>query len=162
MTTAPLPNGSRRSAHVLSPETRTASLATCLLAVLAVALAYPLSGGPGAAGAAIGAGMVLVFFAFGAVTVGAVASVSPAASLPVALLTYVLQVAAIGLVLLGLRSSGALETAVEPRWVAGAIIAATLVWLAAQTVAATRSRQPVYDLSATSDGPSTGAKASAS
>lgn len=163
MTTAPLPNGTpRRSAQVLSPETRTASTATLLVAVLAVALASLLSGGPAVAGAAIGAGMVLAFFCFGAVTVGAVASVNPAASLLVALLTYVLQVVAVGVVLLALRRSGALDAAVEPGWVAGGIIAATLVWLTAQTVAATRSRQPLYDLTAGSDAPSAGANASAS
>jgi hypothetical protein len=147
MTTAPLPNGtSRRSAPVLSPEVRTAGSSTLVLSLVLVGLAALLAGGAAAAGAAIGAATVLIFFASGALTVNAVAGVSPGASLLVALLTYVLQVVAIGVVLLTLRRSGALDSAVDPHWVAGALIAATLVWLVAQTVAATRSRQPLYDL----------------
>jgi hypothetical protein len=35
---------------------------------------------------------------------------------------------------------------VHAGWLAGTVIVATLVWLVAQTVAATRSRQPIYDL----------------
>jgi ATP synthase protein I len=87
-----------------------------------------------------------VFFGFGALTVNAVAAVSPAASLLVALLTYVLQVVAVGVVFLALDASGALGTTVDAGWVAGTVIAATLCWLVAQILAATRSRQPIYDL----------------
>jgi hypothetical protein len=153
MTTAPLPHGSPGWAvQVLSPEVRLAGAAGLVVGAVLVALAAVVAGGPAAAGAAVGVGMVLAFFSFGALTVGAVASVSPAASLPVALLTYVLQVAAVGLVLVALRRSGALESAVDARWAAGGVIAATLVWLVAQTVAATRSRHPSYDRAADSAG----------
>jgi ATP synthase protein I len=51
-------------------------------------------------------------------------------------------------VFLALQSSGVLGTTVDAGWLAGTLIAATACWLAAQVVAATRSRQPVYDLPA--------------
>ena len=102
MTTAPLPPATRPRPVLASPEVTLAGGATLALAAVAVPLAALASGAPAASGAAIGAGMVLVFFGFGAMTVNAVAAVSPAASLLVALLTYVLQVVAVGMVFLAL------------------------------------------------------------
>ena len=47
-----------------------------------------------------------------------------------------------------------LGSTVDARWVAGTLIVTTLVWLVAQIIAATRSRQPLYDLpERTDDGP---------
>ena len=92
----------------------------------------------------------------------AAATVVPAASLLVALLTYTLQVVALGMVFLVLRASGALDTTIETGWLGGSVIGATLVWLVAQIVAATRSRQPLYDLpDRPSHEPAHGAEASA-
>jgi ATP synthase protein I len=130
-----------------SPEVAMAAGVTFVLGAAAVIVAALVSGAPGATGAAIGSGMVLVFFGFGALTVNAVAAVSPTASLLVALLTYVLQVVAVGVVFLALDASGALGSTVDAEWVAGTVIVATLCWLVAQIVAATRSRRPIYDLS---------------
>ena len=146
MTTAPLPPATRPRRVLAGPEIRLAGGVTLVTGVLGVLVAALVSGAPGASGAAIGAGMVLVFFGFGAMTVSAVAAVSPAASLLVALLTYVLQVLAVGVVFVALRNSGAMGSTVDPGWVAGGLIAATVCWLATQVVAATRSRQPLYDL----------------
>jgi ATP synthase protein I len=148
MTTAGTTSGSRtRLARSASPggQVWLAFGAALLAGLVAVAVAASTSGSSGALGAGIGAGMVLAFFGTGAVVVNAVASVSPAASLLVALLTYVLEVVLVGLVLVGLRRSGALEGAVDPSWVGGVVIATTLVWLVAQIVSAVRSRQPIYD-----------------
>ena len=132
--------------------------ATGLAGGALVLLAALVSGSDAATGAAVGAGMVLAFFGLGAAVVNAVAGASPAASLLVALLTYALQVLAVGLVLTALRSSGDLLAAVNADWVAGAVIAATAVWLVTHIVAATRSRQPIYDLP---DTPGNGSAASA-
>jgi ATP synthase protein I len=139
-------------------QVRTAFLATTLLGVLAVVVAALVTGSSGAAGAAVGAGMVLVFFGTGAVVVNAVASVSPTASLLIALLTYTLQVVLVGLVFAALNGSGLLDSTVDRTWAGAAVIAATLVWLVAQIVSATRSRQPLYDLP---EHPSDGQEASA-
>lgn len=154
MTTAPVPTGSGPRPVLVSPEVRTAVAAALLVGLVAVLTGALVGGAPAALGAAIGAGMVVVFFGFGALTVNAVASVSPAASMLVALLTYTLEVVAVGVVFVALKSSGVLGSTVDARWVAGTLIVTTLVWLVAQIIAATRSRQPLYDLpERTDDGP---------
>jgi ATP synthase protein I len=162
MTTAPLPPGTPARPVRISREVRLAAAATCAIGVPLVALSALVSGLPGAAGAVLGTLLVVLFFGFGALTVDAVATISPAASLLVALLTYTLQVVALGMVFLVLRASGTLDTTIDAGWLGGSVIAATLVWLVAQIVAATRSRQPLYDLpDRPSPGSAHGAEASA-
>ncbi len=142
MTTAtPGYTPTRRGASIIGPL-----VSTGLIGGSAVVLGALVSGSAAASGAAIGTLMVCLFFAFGAVVLGAVAKIAPAASLLIALLTYTLKVVLIGLVFVGLSSSGALERSVDARWLAGAVIACTLVWLIAQIVVTTRTRQPIYDL----------------
>lgn len=139
MTTAqPTP---RRGRPVLGPLSVSASLGLVLVLVGAL-----VTGSAGAAGAAIGATMVCVVFAFGAVVLGVVALVAPAASLLVALLTYTLQVVLVGLVYMGLSGGGALDGTVDPKWLSGAVIACTLAWTTTQIVVSMRARQPIYDL----------------
>jgi ATP synthase protein I len=113
-----------------------------------VLAAAALSGTTGAAGAAIGATMVCLVFALGAVVLGFVALIAPAASLLVALLTYTLQVVLVGMVYVALSSSGTLGGSVDARWLSGAVIACTLTWTVTQVIVSTRVRQPVYDLPA--------------
>jgi ATP synthase protein I len=88
----------------------------------------------------------VVFFCFGALTVNAVSTVAPGASLLVALLTYTLQVVLLFVVFAALAASPAVGGAIDEDWVAGAVIVGTLVWVVGQIVAATRSRLPIYDL----------------
>jgi ATP synthase protein I len=126
---------------VLGPLSVTASLG--LVVVLVAAL---LTGSAGAAGAALGVALVCSVFAFGAVVVGVVARVSPAASLLVALLTYTLQVVLVGLFYLGLSRGGALDGSVDAKWLSGAVIACTLAWTTIQIVVSVRARQPIYEL----------------
>jgi ATP synthase protein I len=116
------------------------------LGALLVAAGAGLSGPAAARGAAIGAVMVCLVFTFGAVVLGVIARIAPAASLLVALLTYTLQVVVVGLVYLALAGSGTLGETVDARWLSGAVIAATLGWTLAQVVVSMRARQPVYDL----------------
>jgi ATP synthase protein I len=146
MTTAPLTTAPPPRPVRISPELRLAGAFTTGLAAVATPLAALVSGSPAALGASIGCVMVLVFFGVGAVTMDVVATVSPAASLLVALLTYTLQVLAVGIVFVALDASDALGATVHAGWLSGAVIVATFVWLAAQTFAATRTRQPLYDL----------------
>lgn len=119
----------------------------CTLAVglLAVTTAALTAGSAAAFGALVGFVLVLGFFGVGASVVNAVASVSPTASLMVALLTYALEVVALGAIFVALRRSGVLAATVDRDWVGGVVIAATLVWLVSQIIAETRSRQPIYD-----------------
>ena len=118
---------------------------TVVAAAFVVALGTITAGSAAASGAAIGSALVLLFFGSGALVVNAIASVSPAASLLVALLTYALEVLALGAVFMALRRSGALAGTVDGDWVGVVVIAGTLVWLAAQIIAEVRSRQPIYD-----------------
>jgi ATP synthase protein I len=141
---------------VVAPGVREGAIAAGLVGVAATATAAAASGGPGIRGALIGAGLVLGTFGFGAMTVNAVASVMPSASLLVALLTYTLQIALLGLVFWGLTSSGATEDAIDPTWLGGTAVSATVAWLIGQITGAMRARQPIYDLDAS--GPGSGGK----
>lgn len=126
-----------------------AALVTTLgFGFVAVLLAASIAGSSAALGAAVGVTMVCVFFGVGAVVLGVVARLAPAASLLVALLTYTLKVVLMGLVFLALSRSGALDGTLDARWLAGAVIACTLVWLSCQIFFSMRSREPLYDLSA--------------
>jgi ATP synthase protein I len=126
-------------------QVRVAFGCTVVAAAFVVALGTITAGSAAASGAAIGSALVLLFFGSGALVVNAIASVSPAASLLVALLTYLLEVVAMGAVFAALARSGALGGAVDGTWIGVVVIALTLVWLGAQTFAAMRSRQPLYD-----------------
>jgi ATP synthase protein I len=149
MTTARATTGSAAEAArtvSVGGQIRSALLVTSFVGVLTTVVGALVSGASGAAGAAIGAGMVVVFFGVGALVVNAVAAVSPPASLLVALLTYVLQVVLVGVVLAALDRSGVLDGGVDRGWAAGSVIAATLVWLVTHIISVTRSRIPLYDL----------------
>lgn len=154
MTTAEPTPGTGRTSRARESAVLGPVAAGALAGLVLTGVAASTTGSAGAAGAAIGTVMVLTFFGFGAVVLGVVARVAPAASLLVALLTYTLQVVLVGVVFLALSSGGALDGPVDPRWLSAAVITGTLVWLGAQVTLAVRARQPIYDL------PSQGAEAS--
>ena len=156
MTTAPPPPGSLSRPVLVGPVVRKAFVWTLAAGVVTAVVAALASGGPAALGAALGAGLVCAFFGFGALVLGVVATVSPTASLLVALLTYTHQVVLVGLVFVALGRSGVLDESVDAGWLGGAVIGGTLVWLVAQIVAHTKTRQPLYDLPP--NGPEAGAR----
>jgi ATP synthase protein I len=158
MTTAPQATSPGHRPGAAGPVVRRALLATAVLGLLLVLVAALLSGAPAALGAAIGTTMVVVFFAAGAVVLDTVATLAPAASLLVALLTYTLNVVLVAVFFVVMNRSGLLERDVDARWLAGGVIAATLVWLTAQVVATMRARIPVYELGS-SNRPDTGRSA---
>ena len=65
-------------------------------------------------------------------------------TLLVALLTYTMQVAVLALVFLALQRSGALEDAVDRRWLGVTVILGTLAWTALLVRGATTQRIPLY------------------
>lgn len=131
----------RPGVHLMGP------LASAGLAgILVAAVGVLVSGSPAVAGAVLGTGLVCAVFAFGGLVLGVVATVAPGASMLVALLTYTLEVVLLALVLVGLNGSGVLDGPVDRRWLAGAVIVCTLVWITAQLVSHVRTRQPLYDL----------------
>ncbi len=118
-----------------------------LVAGLALAAVGALAAGSSAAsGALVGTAIVVSVFAGGSFAVNEVARVLPSASLLVALLTYTLQVLAMGLAFAALSRSGALDETIDREWLAGAVIAGTAGWITLQVVLAARVRIPVYDL----------------
>lgn len=104
------------------------------------------SGSPAGVGALIGTALVVLVFAGGSFVVDEVARLMPAAALLVALLTYTLQVLAMGLAFVAISGSGLLDATADRGWLAGAVIAGTAGWLVLQIALATRQRIPVYDL----------------
>ncbi|MGZ5418136.1 MAG: hypothetical protein ACXWDI_13230 [Nocardioides sp.] len=146
MTTAPQTTRSGPRPGSVGPVVLKA-LGTTLAVGLILGLVAGLTGGaPAVIGVAVGTLMVCLFFALGAIVLDVVATLAPAASLLIALLTYTLKVVLIGLVFVGLKRSGLLEDSIDARWLGGAVIAGTLAWLAAQVFASTRLRIPAYDL----------------
>ncbi|ANH40330.1 hypothetical protein I601_3932 [Nocardioides dokdonensis FR1436] len=111
-----------------------------------VVVAALTGGSDAAAGVAVGSGLALAVFAFGAFAVNAVAGAMPSAALMVALMTYFLQVLALALALTVLNDSAAIDRSVDRTWLAGGVIACTLVWLAAQVRFTARLRTLAYDL----------------
>jgi ATP synthase protein I len=123
-----------------------AAMASMGLGVVAVVAGSLVEGAPAAYGAAIGALIVLGVFGFGSFVVNTVAALMPTAALLVALLTYTLQVVAMGLVFVALSRSGLLGDTLDREWLAGTVIAGTLVWVVCQIVLTMRARIAIYDL----------------
>ena len=108
------------------------------------ALGLAVGGRPQALGAVLGAALVTGSYVFGLLAVSLVAAYAPRASLLVALLTYVVQVAALALVLTEVQASRE-GSGVDPRWTGGAVVVATVVWLVLLVVRALRTVPPVSD-----------------
>lgn len=119
---------------------------TVVLGGLAALGGVLAAGAPAGYGVLVGTGLVAVVCTGGALVVVAVTHVAPAASLLVAMLTYVLQVVVLLLAFVLLERSGLLESGLDRQWLGGAVIGATMVWLASQVVTTIRARVPAYDL----------------
>lgn len=118
-----------------------------LVPAVAMVVAGGLFGGsPGALGAVVGAVLVLGISIFGLVTVNAVASLMPMASLMFAMLTYTLQVVLMAVAFIALQGSGLLDDTLDRAWLGCTVIVCVLAWLVAQIVLTTRQRIPAFDL----------------
>lgn len=95
--------------------------------------------------AALGGGLVVLFFVFGAVNVGVAARIVPATALLVAMLTYTFQVALVLLVFIGLSRSDAFDSTLTEGWLAAGLIAGTLAWMVAQVVTTLRTPIPPWE-----------------
>lgn len=146
-TESPLQHPRASAAPLLRPALAAGTV--CLAIVVAGALA---DGSPAAAGAGVGAALVLGVFGAGALAVDLVARVLPSAALLVALLTYTLQVLAMALAFVALSRSGELGESLSREWLAGAVIGGTAAWLAVHVLTALRARIPAYDTPAESPG----------
>lgn len=123
---------------------RAGALGVLLTTTITVVLAALISDAAGVRAALLGGGMVLVFFAFGAVVVGTAARLAPGTAILVALMTYTLQVLLVGLVFAALTTSDAFDASLREGWLAAALIAGTFSWMGGQLLATLRTPVPPW------------------
>ena len=133
----------RRHGVMTVGRSASAAFAAGLLITVAGLL---VGGGDAALAAFIGTVAVVAVLFSGALVVTIVADLMPAASLMVAMLTYTLQMALLGLLLLPLSATDWAGAHLDATWLALAVIGGALSWTVCQVLLATRARIPVYDL----------------
>ncbi|GHF50963.1 ATP synthase protein I [Streptomyces mashuensis] len=102
---------------------------TAVTGVLAVALAYALAGGKGSVGAAVGVALAAGVMAMGLVVLQRTAKHLPDLFQMMGLLLYVVQVLLVGVFLMAFKNTTLFNT----KAFAFSLLAATLVWIGAQT-----------------------------
>ena len=117
---------------------RGAALATAAAAPLALALAWWAAGTKGVLGAAFGLALAVAFFSATLLAVGAAGRVQPELMLPAAVVTFAVKMTVIGLLLFLLRDTTAFDRAAF----ALALVAGTVIYLAAEIRFAMRARVP--------------------
>ena len=124
MTTAP----PRQQPSVRVPGVGPGLATTFLIGLTASGLALATGGRPELVGALVGTAVVAGFFVFGMLNTAIAAAFAPRAALVVALLTYTMQVGALGLLLVALSRSDSTADALDVRWLGGTVIAGALGW----------------------------------
>jgi ATP synthase protein I len=117
---------------------RGAALATAAAAPVALGLAWYLDGSKGVLGAAFGLALAIGFFSATLLAVGAAGRVQPELMLPAAVLTFAVKMTVIGLLLFLLRDTEAFDREAF----ALALVAGTVIYLAAEIRFAVRARIP--------------------
>ena len=117
---------------------RGAALATAAAAPVALALAWWAAGSKGVLGAAFGLALAIAFFSATLLAVGAAGRVQPELMLPAAVLTFTFKMMVIGLLLFLLRDT----TAFDREAFALALVAGTVIYLAAEIRFAMRAKIP--------------------
>jgi ATP synthase protein I len=117
---------------------RGAVLATAVAAPVVLGLAWWAAGGRGLLGAGFGLLLAVAFFSATLVAVGAAGRVQPELMLPAAVVTFAFKMTVIALLLFLLRDT----TAFDRAWFALALVAGTVVYLAAEIRFAMRARVP--------------------
>jgi len=117
---------------------RGAALATAAAAPVALALAWWAAGTKGVLGAAFGLALAVAFFSATLLAVGAAGRVQPELMLPAAVVTFAVKMTVIGLLLFLLRDTTAFNRAAF----ALALVAGTVIYLAAEIRFAMRARVP--------------------
>jgi ATP synthase protein I len=117
---------------------RGAALATAALAPVALGLAWYAAGAKGLLGAAFGILLAVAFFSATLLAVGAAGRVQPELMLPAAMITFAVKMTVIGLLLFLLRDT----TAFDKEAFALAVVAGTVVYLAAEIRFAMKAKIP--------------------
>lgn len=137
----------------LVPMVLAAAFTVVTVGLLAVAAAVA-AGDRALAGALTGGLAVLGVLLFGVLTMALVVRWVPEASLLVAMLTYVAQVAVLFALYVRYTRDDAMQDALSAKWLAASIAAATVAWVAGQLLGAWRARHDVtgvHDLTPVSD-----------
>lgn len=142
---APAPR--RPSVHVLRARKLllgglVGGLGATLICLVAFGIVY---GSRGLASAGLGAGLVLVFYAIGQYVMVLFADVPARLLLIIAVLSYTLRIAMLGLVLLSYSTNRAAWPSLVPNVVFVSTIAAVVGWLTAEVWVFSRLRVGVYD-----------------
>lgn len=117
---------------------RMAALATAAAAPVVLGLAWWAAGSKGVLGAAFGLALAVAFFSATLFAVGAAGRVQPDLMLPAAVVTFLFKMTVIGLLLFLLRDT----TAFDREAFALALVAGTVVYLAAEIRFAVKARVP--------------------
>ena len=117
---------------------RGAALATAVAAPVVLGLAWWAAGPKGLLGAAFGLLLAVAFFSATLLGVGAAGRVQPELMLPAAVIIFAFKMVVIGLLLLLFRDT----TAFDKEAFALALVAGTVVYLAAEIRFAMRARIP--------------------
>ena len=117
---------------------RVAALATAAAAPVVLGLAWWAAGSKGVLGAAFGLALAVAFFSATVLAVGAAGRVQPDLMLPAAVVTFLFKMTVIGLLLFLLRDT----TAFDREAFALALVAGTVVYLAAEIRFAVKARVP--------------------
>jgi ATP synthase protein I len=117
---------------------RMAALATAAAAPVVLGLAWWAAGSKGVLGAAFGLALAIAFFSATLLAVGAAGRVQPELMLPAAVVTFLFKMTVIGLLLFLLRDT----TAFDREAFALALVAGTVVYLAAEIRFAVKARVP--------------------
>jgi len=128
---------------------------TGLAAIVAVLAGLLADGGQGALGAAVGAVLVILFFGISVAAVSYAASISPQLIFGAAMLSYVTKI----LVLFALLGFFKNTTAWNPTVFGYAILALTIVWLAAEIRLVVKTKMLYVDPDETAAAPARAAAA---
>lgn len=104
------------------------------------------AGTTGLWGALLGAGFVAGFFGLSLYVLGTTRRLDPVVTLMVVLVLYAAKIVALGIVLAVIGAAGLIGDPFDRTALGVTIIACTVVWTTFEIVAATKHRQPLYDL----------------
>jgi ATP synthase protein I len=120
---------------------RGAAVPTAVAALLLVLAGALLAGAEGALGAGLGAVVVGAFFTVGVVAIAWASRISPFVMMQVAILTYLVKIALLGVLVVTLADTEAFNT----RAFAAAVLVSTLVWVLAEVRAFSRLKMPYVE-----------------
>jgi ATP synthase protein I len=125
---------------------RKSILPALVVAVVCMTIAGVTVGEKGVVGAGVGSVIVFLFFASSPLALGPVTKVSPQLSVFVALIFFFTKIVALVALMVVVLDPEGVGRHVDKGALGATVIVSTLAWTVFQIRAATRSRQPLYDL----------------